>query len=717
MKNKNIVYRILILFVLISVVTNTACLFIRNSVITQEKLKAEYTVKSTIDRVEMKLETYIEKVEFLKKTIESGIELDDAYFQSIASRLYGDDPAIKTIELAPNGVIQNVYPFKENQKVIGMDMLTEHERKEAATLAKDTKKYTLEGPYDLKQGGKGALLYDPIYVNKEFWGFSILVIDWDAFLTEIHLDELEKASYDFLIWKKDRVTKEKIIISKSSENIGSNTLLVKCALPNNNWNFEIIPQNGWINKYEMMSLVVASIMIDFLVTAAIAQLEIRHKKDLEYASQIEKQAQEAKEANEAKSRFLFSMSHDIRTPMNAIMGYTELMEKNIGNVEKEKDYLSKIHSSSTFLLDLINSILEMARIESGKETLNIKVCNIYDIIESLNTVFEKQAEQKGLTYQCTTKIQHPYIYCDPIKLEEILLNIVGNSVKYTKKGMVLIHAEEGESGQFQCIIQDTGIGMSEEYLPHAFEDFSREKSGAQTKVKGTGLGLAIVKSLVELMNGTIEISSQVNQGTTTRIKFQFEIASENELENNQETNIIDFKGKHILLTEDNDLNAEIAMTLLSDYGFIVDRVNDGIACVKKVKENKYDLILMDIQMPNMDGYQATQEIRKFSNIPIVAMSANAFEEDKQKALSVGMNGYIAKPMDMDTVMLTLSKVLGFKCPVCGQYTFQSGPGSYEICPVCGWEDDKAQYKDPNLKGGANRLSLKEYKKQYEKNHQ
>ena len=154
MKNKNIVYRILILFVLITVVTNTACLFIRNSVITQEKLKAEYTVKSTIDRVEMKLETYIEKVEFLKKTIESGIELDDAYFQSIASRLYGDDPAIKTIELAPNGVIQNVYPFKENQKVIGMDMLTEHERKEAATLAKDTKKYTLEGPYDLKQGGK-----------------------------------------------------------------------------------------------------------------------------------------------------------------------------------------------------------------------------------------------------------------------------------------------------------------------------------------------------------------------------------------------------------------------------------------------------------------------------------------------------------------------------------------------------------------------------------
>lgn len=716
MKNKNLIYQVLISFVLVSVLTNMACLFIRNSVIQQEKLKAEYTVNSTINRVEIKLESYIEKVGFLKKTIEAGIDLDDAYFESVASRLYGDDPAVKTIELAPNRIIQNVYPFKENQKAIGMNMLAEHERKEAATLAKDTRKYTLEGPYDLKQGGKGALLYDPIYVNEKFWGFSILVIDWDAFLDEIHLSDLKKASYDFVIWKTDRVTKKKIIISQSSKNIDSNTLLIKCKLPNNKWNFEIVPKQGWINTYVMISLAVASILIDFLVTAAIAQFEIRHRKDLEYASQIEWQAKKAQEASAAKSRFLFSMSHDIRTPMNAIMGYTELMEKNVGNIEKEKDYLSKIHSSSKFLLDLINSILEMARIESGKETLNIKACNIFDVLDSLNSVFEKQAEQKGLTYQCNTKIEHPYVYCDQIKFEEILLNVIGNSVKYTKNGNISIHVEEVETGSFQCIIQDTGIGMSEAYLPHAFEDFSREKSGTQTSIKGTGLGLSIVKSLVELMHGTIEISSQVNQGTTTRMKFHFEIAKESELEKNQETNIIDLKGKHILLAEDNDLNAEIAMTLLFDYGFIVDHVSDGIACVKQVKEKEYDVVLMDIQMPNMDGYQATQKIREFSDIPIVAMTANAFEEDKQKALSIGMNGHIAKPIDMDKVIKTLSNVFVFKCPVCGKYTFQSGPGSYEICPICGWENDKAQYKDPTLKGGANRLSLKEYKKQYEKNH-
>ena len=667
MKNKNLIYQILISFVLVSVLTNMACLFIRNSVIQQEKLKAEYTVNSTINRVEIKLESYIEKVGFLKKTIEAGIDVDDAYFESVASRLYGDDPAVKTIELAPNGIIQNVYPFKENQKAIGMNMLVEHERKEAAYIWQRYKEiYIMKVPYDLKQGGKGALLYDPIYVNEKFWGFSILVIDWDAFLDEIHLSDLKKASYDFVIWKTDRVTKKKIIISQSSKNIDSNTLLIKCKLPNNKWNFEIVPKQGWINTYVIKSLVIASVLIDFLVTAAIAQFEIRHRKDLEYASQIEWQAKKAQEASAAKSRFLFSMSHDIRTPMNAIMGYTELMEKNVGNIEKEKDYLSKIHSSSKFLLDLINSILEMARIESGKETLNIKACNIFDVLDSLNSVFEKQAEQKGLTYQCTTKIEHPYVYCDQIKFEEILLNVVGNSVKYTKNGNISIHVEEVESGQFQCIIQDTGIGMSEAYLPHAFEDFSREKSGTQTSVKGTGLGLSIVKSLVELMHGTIEISSQVNQGTTTRMKFHFEIAKESELEKNQETNIIDLKGKHILLAEDNDLNAEIAMTLLSDYGLIVDHVSDGIACVKQVKEKEYDVVLMDIQMPNMDGYQATQKIREFSDIPIVAMTANAFEEDKQKALSIGMNGHIAKPIDMDKVIKTLSNVFVFKCPVCGK---------------------------------------------------
>lgn len=275
----------------------------------------------------------------------------------------------------------------------------------------------------------------------------------------------------------------------------------------------------------------------------------------------------------------------------------------------------------------------------------------------------------------------------------------------------------------QTKVSDTGIGMSEEFLPSLFELFTRERNTTLSKIPGTGLGMAIVKNLVDLMNGSIEVESELGKGSTFTITIPHKIANKDYTNRNIESSNefdIDFVGKRILLAEDNELNAEITTTILSEMGFEVKAVEDGILCVNEMQHqpaNTYDLILMDIQMPNMDGYQATQKIREFSDIPIVAMTANAFEEDKQKALSVGMNGYIAKPIDMDKVIKTLSNVFVFKCPVCGKYTFQSGPGSYEICPVCGWEDDKAQYKDPNLKGGANRFSLKEYKEQYEKNHQ
>ena len=492
--------------------------------------------------------------------------------------------------------------------------------------------------------------------------------------------------------------------------VGKNSLFHTCERTDGTWILSmIVPQ-----KYDENGRVVSVLLANRDFTE-------EKKRELEQEEALRQEKIKAEKANEAKSIFLFNMSHDIRTPMNAIVGYSQLMKKELTN-PKLVHYQEMIEQSSQLLLSIINNVLDMARVESGKMELDENYEVIGNISQLVCSAFAAEASRKNIELNIIVNVEHKHIIVDSTKMQEILSNLISNAIKYISAGgKVTIDTRElpyDKEGYvlIQTKVSDTGIGMSEEYLPHAFEDFSREKSGAQTSVKGTGLGLSIVKSLVELMHGTIEISSQVNQGTTTRIKFQFEIASENELENNQETNIIDFKGKHILLAEDNDLNAEIAMTLLTDYGLIVDRVSDGVACIKQVKEKEYDVVLMDIQMPNMDGYQATQKIREFSDIPIVAMTANAFEEDKQKALSVGMNGYIAKPIDMDKVIKTLSNVFVFKCPVCGQYTFQSGPGSYEICPVCGWEDDKAQHKDPNLKGGANKLSLKEYKERYEKNH-
>ena len=724
MKNDKIIYRVLVVFVLITVLTNAGAFFIRDNIATQEKLKAKYTVQSTIGRIETQFDKYIDKAQYLKKCVESGMDVDNELFNSIASKMY-DNSAIKAIELAPDGIVQDIYPIKENEAAYGINMLTDHVRKWAANSAKDSGKCTLEGPYDLKQGGKGALLFDPIYQGDEFWGFAILVVDWNTFLDEINLDALESASYNFEIWKTDRSTKSKIVIASSSKEVNGDALTLKCDVPNNQWNFEIVPQNGWVNRIEMIGLSVAGLLLDIFVTVGYAEFEIRHKREMEYTKEIEEVAQKAQEANEAKSRFLFSMSHDIRTPMNAIIGYTTLLENN---PEKQKEYVAKIRSSSSFLLDLINQILEMARIESGKASLNLEVSCVDELVDSLNSIFESTAKEKGLMYTWVCDVKHKYVLCDRIKMEEIFLNVLGNSFKYTNAGSVSLHIQEVDCdkdgyAKYICTIQDTGIGMSEDYLPHAFEDFTRERTGAQTSVKGTGLGLPIVKSLINMMDGTIDIQSKVSKGTKTTMCFTLKLANEKDMQEckvqNKEEKLLDLQGIRVLLAEDNDLNAEIAMSLLQEYGIDVDHVTDGVACVSQLQKEKrayYDCVLMDIQMPNMDGYQATQEIRKFSSIPIIAMTANAFEEDKQKALEVGMDAHIAKPIDIHVVVSTISKVLHpnkFVCPVCHKYVFKDGVGTYEICPVCGWENDKLQYEDPNLKGGANKLSLKEYRKQYE----
>ncbi|MDO4482175.1 MAG: PocR ligand-binding domain-containing protein [Bacillota bacterium] len=382
----------------------------------------------------------------------------------------------------------------------------------------------------------------------------------------------------------------------------------------------------------------------------------------------------ANASSAAKSAFLFNMSHDIRTPMNAIIGFTELLEKHLTNEDLARKYIKKIQTSNDFLLSLINNVLEMAKIESGKTTLDETYWDAYEFNDSLYSLFDSQMKEKGIIFTRTSKVEHPKVICDETKLREIFLNILSNALKYTPSGgRVTMDLSEVPSdipgyAMYKTVIEDTGIGMSEEFLPHLFEEFTRERSSTESRLNGTGLGMPIVKKLVDLMQGKIEVESKVGKGTRITVTLPHRIAGEEDAPNSNDKSFGYeegiFKGKRILMAEDNELNSEIAITILEEAGFTVEHAKDGIICVdmmEKADAGYYDLILMDIQMPNMDGYKAAQTIRKLADpkkagITIVAMTANAFEEDKRNAYKAGMNYHIAKPIKINELISALTAV-------------------------------------------------------------
>lgn len=385
---------------------------------------------------------------------------------------------------------------------------------------------------------------------------------------------------------------------------------------------------------------------------------------------------QAEAASSAKTSFLFNMSHDIRTPMNAIMGFRDLLEKHIDEPERRADYLRKIKEASKVLLSIINNVLEMARIEKGTVVVEEVAMNTKNFGISIFSVFSEMMAEKNIEFTHEDLVVHHNVYCDPTKIREIFMNLLSNAYKYTKPGgKVHVRLRELPSnregyGIFETSVSDTGVGMSAEYLAHIFEEFSRENTSTANKIEGTGLGMPIVKRLVELMGGTIRVSSEKGVGTTFVVVLPHRIADEPE--NVEPENVVAdetvFEGKRILLAEDNDLNAEIAEEILTSAGFMIERAEDGAICYEKIVSSEtgyYDLVLMDIQMPNMDGYQATRAIRALAdkekaNIPIIAMTANAFEEDRSKAINMGMNGHIAKPIDVSELLMVLARVIVHK---------------------------------------------------------
>ena len=650
----------------------------RNTV-NEEKMRAAFTAETTVNRIKSQLNRYLDVSEFFQNIIGSGHQMDSKEFQALSQMISDDSQIIKAIELAPDGVVKDIYPLKGNEAAFGIDMLNSPARKHEANLAMKSGQYTIAGPYELNQGGLGSLLFEPIYITdksgeKSFWGFSILVLDWNRFLEELELDKLTDASYCYQMWKKDGNSGKKTIIAQGGDAIHKGAVQISCKVPNDTWYFEIIPHTGWVTVKQQALVFLVAVSIAVLATAICYLMLHRKQREKLYTEEIRKSAEKARKANEAKTRFLFNMSHDIRTPMNAIVGFSGLLEKSLHDEKKSFGYIKKIRVSSDILLTIINQVLEMARIESGKITLSSESVNIREMVDAMNTVFESSLTKKSLEYQCSLNVVHDQILCDKTKMEEIILNVVSNSIKYTNPhGKITVSIDELDSedeknANYKVVVEDNGIGMSQDYLPHIFEEFSREHTSTETRVAGTGLGLPIVKSLVDRMGGTIEVESEEGKGTRFIMKFSFPVSLENQVREKEKQNIPDIteklEGKRILLAEDNELNAEIAETVLEETGIKVKHVEDGIQCIeelKKMPEKYYDVILMDVQMPNMDGYTATQRIRDLDDsraeIPIIAMTANAYDEDRRKAQEAGMDGFLAKPLDVDEMMRLLAQII------------------------------------------------------------
>ena len=515
----------------------------------------------------------------------------------------------------------------------------------------------------------------------------------DCFVTGVSSQENYSKKYDFYSVPLPNPAKSCFAVNSGNRHLLSILNKTIKAMPTNMLTGSLAMHKSSARKVTLsefirdnffMVLLVSSIFVAVILLAILKLLRKARKAEAaarkaandtqELNEKLQIAAENAESANRAKSTFLFNMSHDIRTPMNAIIGYADLASRHLDDPAKLEKYMENIQVCGQNLLMLLNNVLDLARIENDKTEMEYSVSDVDKDFRNCIAMFRNQADSKGQTLTVTTQLPYPYIYADIPHLTEVCTNLVGNAVKYTGAGGTIrcdVTQKPGEKeGWCDTVVTvaDNGIGMSQEFQKHIFEPFERERTSTVSKVEGSGIGMGIVKKLVGLMGGTVEVESKIGVGSTFTVTIPCRIASEDEIQAKREINPSDQKclcGTRILLTEDNDLNAEIATELLQEEGCTVDRAKDGVECVdmlEKAANGTYQLILMDIQMPVMNGYDATKKIRRMddpqkANIPIVAMTANAFSEDKQVALDAGMNDHIAKPINMSVLVPTLRKYL------------------------------------------------------------
>ena len=543
----------------------------------------------------------------------------------------------------------------------------------------------MQGPFSLKQGGTGIAVRNPVYVEQKngertFWGFTIVIIRVpDIFADSIK--SLTDFSYEYKLSKSiapwDETYEE--VYGSGVEMIDPVTHTFE--LGDSQWVLEVMPENGWNSNEKLYRLWGYGLLIVLLLTGFVFMIMLLHRTQesektvAELNKKLQKALEQAKTASVEKSNFLFNMSHDIRTPMNAVIGMTSLIRHDAGNKDKVIEYADKIDISSQHLLGIINDILDMSKIEAGKTVFKYDDFSILNFIQEINNLFHSQIDEKKQTLTTKKNIRHEWVNGDQLHLMQIFSNLLSNAVKYTQEGgEIQFLVEECETNssvyaKYRFLVRDNGIGMSADFKDKIFDAFTRAESSVTNKIQGTGLGMAITRNLVEAMGGTIDVESELGQGSCFEVIIELRIAEDRtvalaaqEETDEQDGNIL--QGMRFLCAEDNELNAEILTELLKIEGAECTICENGEEVLKAFEQSApgdYDMILMDVQMPVMNGYEATKAIRRSSHelakkIPIIAMTANAFSEDIQHSLATGMNAHVSKPVEMKVLEKTIRSI-------------------------------------------------------------
>ena len=644
-------------------------------------------------RAELNAVTY---ADHMKADIVRGIDITNTFeqivisengkismFSKVAENMMED--YIQSIQIAPDGVVTEIYPEAGNETG-KIDLIHDKERGKISCYARDNDVITMQGPFSLKQGGTGIAVRNPVYLEQKngertFWGFTIVIIR----VPDIFADSIKALSdfgYEYKLSKNiapwDETYEE--VYSSGVEMIDPVTYTFE--LGDSQWMLEVMPKNGWNSNEKQYILWGYGLLIVLLLTGFVFALILLYRTQksedtvLELNKKLQKAMEQAKTASAEKSNFLFNMSHDIRTPMNAVIGMTALIRHEAGNKDKVIEYADKIDISSQHLLGIINDVLDISKIEAGKTVFKYDDFSILNFIQEINNLFHSQTDEKKQSFTITKEnIRHEWVNGDQVHLMQIFSNLLSNAVKYTQEGgQIQFLVEECETNssvyaKYRFLVRDNGIGMSADFKDIIFDAFTRAESSVTNKIQGTGLGMAITRNLVEAMGGTIDVESELGQGSCFEVLIDLRIAenksvsSVSQTEKDEQDDRI-LQGMKFLCAEDNELNAEILMELLKIEGAectICENGESVLETFEKSAPGDYDMILMDVQMPVMNGYEATKAIRRSSHelaktIPIIAMTANAFSEDIQHSLAAGMNAHVSKPIEMKVLAKTIRSI-------------------------------------------------------------